>query len=72
MDESIVAIREKVGRMRAEAKIATEMGSATVGAQDESYERIGAEKEAAARFDELLKARATAKTGAPEKERDLG
>jgi phage shock protein A len=72
VDESIVAIREKVGRMRAEAKIATEMGSATVGVQDESYERIGAEKEAAARFDELLKARATAKTGAPEKERDLG
>lgn len=72
IDESIVAIREKVGRMRAEAKIATEMRTATVGSQDEAYERIGAEREAASRFDELLKARSAAKAGVPEKERDLG
>ena len=72
IDESIVAIREKVGRMRAESKIATEMRTATVGAQDETYERLGAEREAASRFDELLKARAAAKAGVPEKERDLG
>lgn len=72
IDESIVAIRDKVGRMRAEAKIATEMRTATVGAQDLTYERIGAEREAASRFDELLKARSVAKAGVPEKERDLG
>ncbi|MEW6531424.1 MAG: hypothetical protein AB1473_11350 [Thermodesulfobacteriota bacterium] len=72
VDESIVAIREKVGALRAEAKIATEMRGATVGAQDVAYERIGAERDAAARFDELLKARTEAPAGAPEKERDLG
>ena len=72
VDESIVAIREKVGQMKAEAKIAGEMRSSTVGAQDETYERIGAEKAAANRFDELLKARSAAKQGVPEKERDLG
>jgi len=72
VDESIVAIRDKVGQMKAEAKIAAEMRSSTVGAQDETYERIGAEKEAANRFDELLKARSAAKEGVPEKERDLG
>lgn len=72
VDEAIVAIREKVGRMRAHAKIATEMRTAGVGAQDAVYERVGSEKEAASRFDELLKARASAKAGVPEKERDLG
>ena len=72
VDESIVAIREKVANLKAEAKIATEMSSSTVSAQDEQYERLGAEKEAANRFDELLKARQAAKAGVSEKERDLG
>lgn len=72
VDESVVAIRERVASLRAQAKIASEMRSASSGAQDETYERIGAEKEAAARFDELLKARAAAKTGVTDKERDLG
>ena len=48
------------------------MSSSTVSAQDEEYERLGAEKEAANRFDELLKARQAAKAGVSEKERDLG
>jgi len=72
VDASVVAIREKVAGMRAEAKIASEMRGVTVASQDAEYERIGAEKEAASRFDELLKSRATAKAGVPEKERDLG
>jgi hypothetical protein len=48
------------------------MRSATSDAQDQTYERIGAEREAASRFDELLKARATTKEGVANKERDLG
>jgi len=72
VDESVVAIRDKVANLRAQAKIATEMGRATVTTQDETYERLGAEREAAARFDELLKARLEAKAGAKDKERDLG
>lgn len=71
VDESIVAIREKVAHLRAQAKIATEMRGATVGTQDQTYERVGAEKEAASRFDELLKARVEAKPEV-QKERDLG
>jgi phage shock protein A len=72
VDESIVAIREKVAALKAQARLATEMRAATVGALDADYERVGAEKQAATRFDELLKARAAAKAGVPEKERDLG
>jgi hypothetical protein len=72
VDESIVTIREKVGQMKAEVKLASEMGGTTVRAQDDAYERAGAEKEARARFDELLKARTTTKSPVPEKERDLG
>lgn len=72
VDDSIVAIREKVGRMRQEVKIASEMRGATEGAQDEVYEKMGAKREAAARFDELLKARKRVKEGVPDKERDLG
>jgi phage shock protein A len=72
VDESIVAIREKVANLKAEAKVASEMSSSSTGAQDERYERVGAEKEAANRFDELLKARRAEKTGVAEKERDLG
>ncbi|MCA1959946.1 MAG: hypothetical protein LDL33_04040, partial [Desulfomonile sp.] len=71
VDESIVAIREKVAHLRAQAKIASEMRAATVGAQDTTYERLGAEREAASRFDELLKARTEAKKEV-QKERDLG
>lgn len=72
VDESVVAIRDRVANLRAQAKIAAEMRGATVVNQDVEYERIGAEKEAASRFDELLKSRAAAKAGVPEKERDLG
>ena len=72
VDESIVAIREKVARLKAQAKIATEMRSSTAGAQDETYEQIGAEREAASRFDELLKSRTTEAPAKVEKERDLG
>lgn len=72
VDESIVAIREKVANMRAQAKIATEMGGATLQSQDAAYERIGAERESQNRFDELLKARAAQKAGVADKERDLG
>jgi len=72
VDESLVAIRDKVANLRSQAKIAGEMGKSTVGAQDDKYERMGAEKEASARFDELLKARMEAKAGVKGKERDLG
>ncbi len=72
VDGSVVAIREKVGQLRAEAKIAAEMRTAATGVQDRDYERIGAEKDAATRFDELLKARTRAKSGVTEKDRDLG
>ena len=72
IDDSIVAIREKVGRMRQEVNIASEMRSTTEGPKDDLYEKMGAEREAANRFDELLKARARAKTGVPEKEREIG
>jgi phage shock protein A len=72
VDESIVAIREKVANLKSQAKIATEMSGSTAVAQDQDYERLGAERAAAAKFDELLKARQQAKTGAKDKERDLG
>ncbi len=72
VDESLVAIREKVGRLKAQSKIATEMRTSTVGSQDTTYERIGAEREAQNRFDELLKAKAAAKAGVSDKERNLG
>ncbi len=71
VDESLVAIRDKVAQMRAQVKIAAEMRGATVEAHDETYERIGTEKEAKARFDEMLKSRAASKTSV-EKERELG
>ncbi len=72
VDESIVAIRDKVANMRAQARIATEMSGSTVRAQDAQYERAGAQAEAGARFDELLKARAAEKAGTAAKQRDLG
>jgi phage shock protein A len=74
VDESIVAIREKVANLKAQAKIASEMSAATAGTQDRTYERIGDTTLAANRFDELLKARmeAKAKAGIKEKDRELG
>ncbi len=72
VDESIVTIREKIGQMKAEVKLSTEMAGTTVRAQDDAYERAGAEKEARARFDELLKARTGAKSPTSDKERELG
>jgi phage shock protein A len=71
VDESLVAIRDKVAQMRAQVKIAGEMRGAAVQSHDEVYERIGTEKEAKDRFDEMLKSRAAAKTSAG-KERELG
>lgn len=72
VDESVVAIRDKVANLRAQAKIATEMGGATLQSQDSTYEKLGAEREAQSRFDELLKVRAAQKAGVADKERDLG
>lgn len=72
VDESLVAIRERVGQMKSQAKIATEMRQSSLGDQDTAYEVAGAQTVATNRFDELLKARQTAKTGQTEKERDLG
>lgn len=72
VDESITAIREKVATMRSQAKIASEMSSATLGTQDRAYEQVGSEREAASKFDELLKARTGVKAGTPDRERELG
>jgi phage shock protein A len=72
VDESLVAIRERVANVKAQARVAAEMRGATLEVQDQTYERVGAEKEAANRFDELLKARTDSKAGVKDKERDLG
>ena len=72
VDESLVAIREKVAGLRAQAKIATEMGGSTLQSQDQTYERLGAEREAQSRFDELLKARTEQKVEVGDKEREMG
>ncbi|MFH0824862.1 MAG: hypothetical protein V2B18_19080 [Pseudomonadota bacterium] len=71
-DESIVAIRDRVSKMRSEAKIATEMRSAASSEIDVQYERAGAERQAASQFDDLLKARAGTKAAVDDKERNLG
>lgn len=71
-EQALVAVREKVASMKAQAKIATEMGRSTLQAVDEEYERMGRQQEAASRFDELLKARTASKLGVTDKERDLG
>jgi len=71
VDESLLAIRDKIAHMRAQVKIAAEMRGATAQSHDELYEKIGSEKEARERFDEMLKSRAAIKTSA-EKERELG
>ncbi|MBI5568905.1 MAG: PspA/IM30 family protein [Desulfomonile tiedjei] len=70
VDESLVAIRDKVAGLRSRAKIAAEMRGSTLPSQDTAYEKMGKEKEAAARFEELLKARTAPRTET--KERDLG
>lgn len=72
VDESLVAIRDKVANLKAQARVAAEMRGSTLSAQDETYERLGSQREAASQFDELLKARSAQKAGAKEKERDLG
>jgi phage shock protein A len=72
VDESLVAIREKVGTMRARAKIASEMGKATVQSQDRVYEDLGARQEAANRFDELLKGRQKGVISIATESRSLG
>jgi hypothetical protein len=48
------------------------MSTATVEAQDRAYEQMGVNKEAASKFDELLKARTSVKAGVSDKERELG
>jgi phage shock protein A len=73
VDQSIVAIREKIANMKARAKIAGEMSTAEVTAQDTDYARMGAEQQAAAKFDEMLKARMEGKGETTKvKTRDLG
>jgi hypothetical protein len=70
VDESIIAIREKVENMKAQVQVVSEMrGTAQ---KDDVYAEIGAEKQAAARFDELLKARQEKALEPQIKERDLG
>ncbi|MGD9817780.1 MAG: PspA/IM30 family protein [Desulfomonilaceae bacterium] len=71
VDDSLVTIRDKVGAMKAQAKIATEMRQSGKQQLDDQYHRIGAEKQAQAKFDELLKNRSK-QTPTPEKARDLG
>jgi phage shock protein A len=72
VDQSVVAIREKVAGLKAQAKIASEMNSASLGSQDKAYEQIGAQTQAAQKFDDLLKARQQTKEGTKAKTRDLG
>jgi len=71
VDESIVTIREKVSAMKAQAKIATEMRQSGKEQLDDKYQRIGAERKAEQRFDELLEMRSK-KAPSGEKVRDLG
>jgi phage shock protein A len=72
VDESLVAIREKVSTLQARAQISAEMRGATVTTQDQTYERLGKEREVSSKFDDLLKARTAAKGVVKDKERDLG
>jgi phage shock protein A len=72
VDESLSAIRDKVDSLKAQAKIATEMGEASMESQDRAYEKMGAQRAAEARFDELLKQRTKTKEGQTEKDRELG
>lgn len=82
VDESIIAIREKVENMKAQVRVVTEMHGTEPGT--DAYAEIGAEKQAAIKFDELLQARQTKPaqieagrvvpllTEEPAKVRDLG
>lgn len=72
VDESLAAIRDKVETLKAQAKIATEIGEASVESQDRKYEKVGAQREAEARFDELLKQREQKREDRTEKDRELG
>jgi phage shock protein A len=71
-DSAIVAIREKVANLRAEANIASEMGEATAETTDKQYEEAGAETQAVKQFDELLKARSYANKSTSSESRELG
>ncbi len=72
VDDSLVAIRDKVDALKAQAKIATEMGDADMESQDKVYESLGSKREAEARFDELLKQREQKESGQAQKDRELG
>ncbi len=73
-DEAIIAIRERIGKMKAKAKIATELGHANVDMQDREYASVGKEKVATSKFDELLKERTDKEKEIKESEekRELG
>lgn len=70
IDESIVAIREKIENMKAQAQVSAEMRGATTQAED-VYAEIGAERNAASEFDRLLEARAQVAIE-PERLREIG
>jgi phage shock protein A len=82
VDESIIAIREKIENMKAQVRVVTEMRGTEP--TSDAYAEIGAEKQAAIKFDELLRARQTTSaqiepgrlvpllTKEPVKVRDLG
>lgn len=72
VDQSVVAIREKIAGLKAQAKIASEMNQASSGSMDQKYEQLGAQTQAAQKFDDLLKARQGAKEDVKTKTRDLG
>ncbi|MBN1231947.1 MAG: hypothetical protein JXA60_01150 [Candidatus Coatesbacteria bacterium] len=73
-DEAIVAIREKIAKMKAKAKIASELGHTNVEIQDREYAQMGKEKIASTKFEELLKQRQekAAEIKEAEEKRDLG
>ncbi len=72
VDQSVIAIREKVANLKSQARIAAEMNQSSTSAQDQKYEQIGADKVAARKFDELLQSRIEAKKEQKPKVRDLG
>lgn len=69
VDESLVAIREQVERMKSEADIASKI---RVTGETDVYAEIGAEQTAAARFEELVKAKQQTKAAVNQTERSLG
>ena len=72
VDQSIIAIREKVANIKSQVKIASEMNQAHQYSQDKKYEKLGEETLAAQKFDELLKTRQQAREGVKTRTRDLG